>query len=118
MRALRRLDLRTLPARLRRSKSGLALTEFAFSLPVLLALGLYGFETANLAIGHMRISNMAMLTADNAARVRESATRAGSARHRWPPSPAGGAGAPHDRHGIFPDRAGRTKAGRPVMNQP
>jgi hypothetical protein len=58
--------------RLRDCKSGLALTEFAFSLPILLALGLYGFETANLAIAHLRVSNIAMLTADNAARVRES----------------------------------------------
>jgi hypothetical protein len=56
---------------LRSCRSGLALIEFAFSLPVLLALGLYGFETANLAIAHLRVSNVAMLTADNAARVRE-----------------------------------------------
>lgn len=58
--------------RLRDCNSGLALTEFAFSLPILLALGLYGFETANLAIANMRISNMAMLAADNAARQRDS----------------------------------------------
>lgn len=57
---------------LRQCRSGLALTEFAFSLPILLVLSLYGFETANLAIAHLRISNIATLTADNAARVRES----------------------------------------------
>lgn len=52
--------------------SGLALTEFAVSLPVLLTLGLVGLETANFAMAHLRISNIAMMTADNAARVRES----------------------------------------------
>ncbi len=65
-RALRRL------ARLRGCTSGLALTEFAFALPVLLALGLLGLETANYAMAHLRVSNIAMMTADNAARVRES----------------------------------------------
>lgn len=58
--------------RLRDCSSGLALTEFAFALPILLALGLYGFETAHLAMAHLRVSNIAMLTADNAARVRDS----------------------------------------------
>ena len=52
--------------------SGLALIEFAFSLPVLLTLGLFGLETANFAMAHLRVSNIAMLTADNAARVRDS----------------------------------------------
>lgn len=57
---------------LRDCRSGLALTEFAMSLPILLALALYGFETANLAIANLRVSNIATLTADNAARVRDS----------------------------------------------
>jgi hypothetical protein len=52
--------------------SGLALTEFAMSVPVLLTLGLFGLETANYAMAHLRISNIAMMTADNAARVRDS----------------------------------------------
>jgi len=59
-------------ARLRANSSGLALTEFALSVPVLLTLGLFGLETANFAMAHLRISNIAMLTADNAARVRDS----------------------------------------------
>jgi Flp pilus assembly protein TadG len=50
----------------------LALTEFALSLPVLLGLGLVGLETANLAIANLKVSNIAMLTADSAARVRDS----------------------------------------------
>ncbi len=59
-------------ARLRRCDSGLALVEFAMSLPVLMTLGLCGLETANLAMAHLRVSNIAMITADNAARVRDS----------------------------------------------
>ena len=63
---------RALAARLRADTGGLALTEFAFSVPILLTLGLFGLETANFAIAHLRVSNIAMLTADNAARVRDS----------------------------------------------
>jgi hypothetical protein len=59
-------------ARLRSCQSGLAYVEFALSLPVLVTLVLVGLETANLAMAHLRISNIAMLTADNAARVRDS----------------------------------------------
>jgi hypothetical protein len=55
-----------------RAKSGVAAVEFAITLPVLLTLGLGGLEVANFAITHLRISNIAMITADNAARVRES----------------------------------------------
>ena len=36
--------------RLARDKSGLALLEFAFSMPIVLMIGLYGIETANLAL--------------------------------------------------------------------
>ena len=57
---------------LRDCRSGVAFLEFAFALPVLLALGLLGLETANYAMANLRVSNIAMLTADNAARVRES----------------------------------------------
>jgi hypothetical protein len=52
--------------------SGLAYVEFALSLPVLLTLGLFGLETANYAMAHLRISNIAVMTADNAARVRDN----------------------------------------------
>ena len=61
-----------LARRLRRDDRGLALIEFAFSLPVLLILCMAGLECANLALAHMRVSQMAMLVADNAARVRTS----------------------------------------------
>jgi Flp pilus assembly protein TadG len=57
---------------LRRSQSGLAMTEFAFALPILLTLGLVGLEVAWLTLAHLRVSNIAMMTADNASRVRDS----------------------------------------------
>jgi len=59
-------------ASLRGCTSGVAMMEFAFALPVLLALGMMGLETANYAMANLRVSNIAMLTADNAARVRDS----------------------------------------------
>ena len=52
--------------------SGLALLEFAFTAPVMLLIGLAGMETANLAIAHLQVSQIAMLVADNASRARES----------------------------------------------
>ena len=58
--------------RLRGCESGLAFVEFALSLPVLTTLVLVGLETANLAMAHLRISNIAMLASDNASRVRDS----------------------------------------------
>lgn len=56
--------------RLRGDQSGVALIEFAYSLPVLLVLSMGGLEVANLALAHMRASQVAMLVADNASRVR------------------------------------------------
>lgn len=57
---------------LRDCRSGLALTEFAFALPILTFVACYGFETVNLALTHSRVSNIGMLVSDNASRVRES----------------------------------------------
>ena len=62
----------TLAGRLRRDSSGLALIEFAFTMPLLLGLGLYGVETANLALMNLRISQIALNLADNASRVGDS----------------------------------------------
>ncbi|HST36582.1 MAG TPA: TadE family protein [Allosphingosinicella sp.] len=59
-------------ARLRRCDGGLAFVEFALSLPVLITLALAGLETANFAMAHLRVSNIAMMTADNVSRVRDS----------------------------------------------
>lgn len=58
--------------RLRDCRSGMAMVEFAMALPAVLTLGLAGMEVAWLMLAHLKISNIAMLTADNASRVRET----------------------------------------------
>ena len=55
--------------RLGQDRSGLALLEFAFSMPLVLMIGLYGLETANLALINLRVSQIALNLADNASRV-------------------------------------------------
>jgi hypothetical protein len=68
--SLRRLRrLRTTPGRLVRDKSGVALLEFAFGLPLVLMIGLYGIETANMALINLKVSQIALNLADNASRV-------------------------------------------------
>lgn len=57
---------------LAQDNSAVAMVEFAFAAPLLLALGLLGTETANYAITHMQVSQIAMQVADNAARMGES----------------------------------------------
>lgn len=54
------------------STSGAALTEFALSAPILMLAGLWGVETANQAIVQMRVNQIAVLIADNAARIGEN----------------------------------------------
>lgn len=61
-------------ARLRRDDSGLALIEFAYAMPAVLAMGVYGIETANLAQTHLRVSQVALMLADNASRAGVDAT--------------------------------------------
>ena len=56
-------------ARLRDDKSGLALLEFAFILPIFLTLALTGAEFTNYITTKMRISQLALHLADNAARM-------------------------------------------------
>lgn len=58
--------------RLADDRSGTVLVEFAMALPLLLACGLVGIEVANFTIANLRVSQIAMSTADNAARVRDS----------------------------------------------
>lgn len=58
--------------RLLEDRSGLALVEFAYSLPLLTAVGLYGAEVANYATVKMRISQTALNLADNASRIGEN----------------------------------------------
>ncbi|APR53257.1 pilus assembly protein [Sphingomonas koreensis] len=55
--------------RLGRDTSGVALLEFAFGLPILLLMSLTGAELTNYIITKMRISQIALQLADNAARI-------------------------------------------------
>ena len=55
--------------RLGRDTSGLALLEFAFTLPILLVLSLTGAELTNYITTRMRIAQIALHLADNAARM-------------------------------------------------
>lgn len=64
--------LRAAIENLRENTSGVAMVEFAFSAPIVLAMGLLGAETANYTITHMQMSQLAMQVADNASRVGES----------------------------------------------
>jgi hypothetical protein len=59
-------------AALVRCSSGAALTEFALALPLLLTTGLWGAEVAHKTIMQMRLSQVAVLVADNASRVGEN----------------------------------------------
>ncbi len=52
-----------------RDRSGLALVEFAYTLPILLVLGMTGLELSNLAIVNLRVSQAAMHIADNGSRI-------------------------------------------------
>jgi Flp pilus assembly protein TadG len=61
--------LRLTKKRLASDKSGLVLLEFAFSMPLVLMIGLYGIEIANLALTNMKVSQIALNLADNASRV-------------------------------------------------
>lgn len=62
--------------RLAHDRSGLALIEFAFTLPIVLTLLLYGLELANLGLSILRVHQIAATSADNAARVRDSINEA------------------------------------------
>jgi hypothetical protein len=70
----RALAFRRFTARLAGCPSGIAMTEFALSLPLLFTAGLWGVETANQAIVQMEISQLAIHIADNASRVGDTST--------------------------------------------
>lgn len=69
---LTKLPLGALLRRLKRDDGGLALVEFAYSLPILMLLGFTGVEVANLAIANMRVSQIAMTVADNLSRAKQT----------------------------------------------
>jgi hypothetical protein len=55
--------------RLRDCKSGVSMVEFALALPVVMLVATGGLECANVALAHLRISQIATTSADTAARV-------------------------------------------------
>jgi hypothetical protein len=61
--------LSTFWIRFGKNQSGLALLEFAFSLPVFLTMSLAGAELTNYITTRMRVSQVALQLADNAARI-------------------------------------------------
>ena len=58
--------------RLRRNVSGAALIEAGFAFPLLVLAGAGGIELTNLTMAYMRVNDIALKVADNAARVRVS----------------------------------------------
>jgi len=56
------------------AQSGLALIEFAFSLPIFMLLAMFGAEIAFLATANMRTSQVALMLADNASRLGQTDT--------------------------------------------
>jgi hypothetical protein len=54
---------------LHRGTGGSVVIEFAVGFPVLLAMGMYGIDTANLALTNLRLNQVALNLADNASRV-------------------------------------------------
>ena len=64
-----RASLRTSLRTVRQDRRGLALVEFAFALPILMLLCLTGAEIVNYITTRMRISQLALHIADNAARM-------------------------------------------------
>lgn len=68
------LSARRFAARLAECSSGIAMTEFALSVPLLFTAGLWGVETANQAIVQMEVSQLAIHIADNASRVGDTST--------------------------------------------
>lgn len=57
-----------------RDTSGVALMEFALSLPLLMTAGLWGIETANLAVTTMRVNQVAIQIADNGSRIGDTSS--------------------------------------------
>ena len=68
------MQLRCLIARLRRDGRGLALTEFAFAAPIMVSLAMFGMDTANYALVHLKVNQIALNLADNASRVGANST--------------------------------------------
>lgn len=57
---------------LRQDRSGVALVELAYSMPILMLLGFTGVETANYVITNSRVSQIALSVADNLSRAKQT----------------------------------------------
>ncbi len=68
------MNLTALLRRLRRARSGVAMTEFALGAPILLTAGLWGAEMANYALINMKVSQLAEHIADNGSRIGDAGT--------------------------------------------
>ena len=66
--------LRKFVRKLRASTAAVAATEFALATPLLLTAGLWGLETANYAITHMKVSQVAMHVSDHSSRFGDTST--------------------------------------------
>lgn len=64
--------------RLKLDQSGLAVTEFAFSLPIFLGIGMFGSESAFLFAANTAVSQAALTLADNASRLGQNGTGTGT----------------------------------------
>lgn len=64
------------PIALRRDQRGVAIIEFALSLPVLMILILVGLELTNFVLANHRVRQIAAMTADNASRPRTQMSEA------------------------------------------
>jgi hypothetical protein len=56
-------------AALAASKRGVSMVEFALALPVVMLVAVGGLECANVALAHLRVSQIATTTADTSARI-------------------------------------------------
>lgn len=63
--------IRSMAARFLNDTRGVALIEFAYSIPLLMVMGLGGAEVTNYAVTHMRVSQIAVSLADNASRAKQ-----------------------------------------------
>lgn len=61
---------------LRRDERGMAMVEFAVSLPLLMAMILAGLELTNFVLANHRVRQIAAMTADNASRLRTTMSEA------------------------------------------
>lgn len=57
--------------RLAKARDGVALIEFAYSLPIMVTLGLGGLELVNYTTTHLRVNQIAISLADNASRAKQ-----------------------------------------------